>query len=471
MNGRLRDYRLLWRAAVSHATPFSSAIIRWGGGFLAAVCVVVVWLIEGLRGVAAMAWWGACGAALVAWTWRFMPGAVKLNSPSNAKLVPGMRRRLVELACVAWIVPLVGIALIPNPDGGSLGLWLLLVVVVTLGSALTTAGHRAGTAFIYAACFGPLFVGQLPQEVGDMLSRPPLMALALLLYAGLGVAAVRDMLPEGGERHWRLEARRARVFDPAGKRDVLIDKVAGKHTQGWYAASLRRACERRDRRRLVLHALGPAHHLGELVVALGLLSFTLVAFAILSFWRVEKEVLAGIGWLLPCALLAVPFATSLRLNGLAGTYPGEGALVRLAPAMPGPARSFNRHLGRALLLQACKGWALGAAGVLLLTALGGADLPTLVRQVGICCLALPLVAAPLRNHARRAPSSAVIPAALLLASISLSIVVGLAVRAVTGLPLMLPAALVSIAVAAYVTARGLHVMERAPCAFPAGRMD
>ncbi|MGX9217963.1 hypothetical protein ACWV27_06110 [Massilia varians] len=471
MNARLRDYRILWRAAVSHATPFSSAIIRWGGGFLLIVCVAVVWMIEGLRGLAAMAWWGTCGAVLAAWTWRFMPGAVKLNSPSNAKLVPGMRRRLVELACVAWIVPLVGIALLPNPDGGSLGLWLLLVVCITLGSALATAGHRAGTAFIYAACFDPLLAGQLPQAVGDMLSRPPALALALLLYAGLAVVAVREMLPEGGECHWRMEAKRARVFDPAGKRDVVIDKVAGKHTRGWYSASLRRACERRDSRRLVLHALGPAHHLGELVAALGLLACTLVVIAILSFWRTKKDVLAGIGWLLPCTLLAVPFATSLRLNSLAGSYPGEGALARLAPAMPGLAPSFNRHLGRALLLESSKGWALGAAAVLLLTALTGADLPTLVRQAGICCLTLPLVAAPLRNHARRAPGSAIMPAALLLLSIAVSISVGLAVRAATGLPLMLTAALVSIVVAAYAAGRGLHVMERAPFAFPAGRMD
>lgn len=468
MNARLRDYRLLWSAAVSHGNPFGSAVIRWGFPIVALAIAFILWKGESPRAAVAWLWGLACAAALVAWMWRFLPGAVKLNSPANAWLVPRMRRRLVELSCLVWFAAIVAIALGPYANRGSLGIWLPWIVVGTIGVGLGVAGHRAGGPIILAACIGSAVLGKLPAEVHVFLSRPSSLALGLLAYAALIVVVARQMFPQGGERHWEMVAQRARV---ASKPELLLDKKAGKHTEKWYAASLRRACGQRDSRKLMLHALGPAHHLGEQLAALGMLSAVLVAVGILTTVRADAEVLAGIGWILACTLLSIPFAANVRMTRLANTYPDEGALVRLAPAMPGSAPAFNRQLGRALLRQALVVWGLASAAAVLLPALGGAGLPALLRQACICCLLLPLVAGVLRDYAVRAPRAALRPVLLLAVSVPLSVGIGFLARTALGVPVMPVAAVASIAFAAWSIVRKLRAMDALPFAFPAGRMD
>lgn len=469
---RLSMYALLWRAAMSHADQGSSGIIRWGGLFLASVAGLLAWFTAGPRGLGALAWCVAFGAILVLWMTRFIPGAVKLNSPANAKLVPQMRRRLLELACIVWLAGIAGIAMAPLENSTALGLVLLYVVVITVGSAFSAAGHQAGIAMLTATCIGSPFIGQVPPALLEGLSRPPQLALAVLLYAGLIVVAAREIFPEGGERHWNMLARRTRVADAAGKKDLMVEQVAGSQASKWYAASLGRASKRRDARSLVLHGLGPAHHLGELAVGLALLSCVMLAIGVFATWRagLDAEVLGGIGWVLACVLLVIPFSTIVRLDGQVAAHPAEQALVRLAPAMPGTAPSFNRHLGRALLLQALKAWAAASSVALALTAVGGASAATLLNLACACCLLLPLVAAPLRNHARRAPLASMLVVIVLLVSAGADILLGFSARH-AGLPVLPVAAMLSIATAAIAVRRGLRVMEHSPFAFPAGRID
>jgi hypothetical protein len=312
----------------------------------------------------------------------------------------------------------------------------------------------------------------VPPAVLEGLSRPPQLALAVLLYAGLIVVAARAIFPEGGERHWNMLARRARVADAAGKKDLMVEQVAGSQATKWYAASLGRASKRRDARSLVLHGLGPAHHLGELVVGLALLSCVLLAVGLFAAWRAgaDADVVGGIGWLFACLLLFVPFSTIVRLDGQVAAHPAEQALLRLAPAMPGTAPSFNRHLGRALLQQALKAWAAASSAALALSALGGAGATTLLNLACACCLILPLVAAPLRNHARRAPLLAWVAVTLLVVSAGMDLLLGFSARH-AGLPVLPVAAALSVATAAFAVRRGLRVMENSPFAFPAGRID
>ena len=471
MNARPQDYRVLWRAALSHSNPFASAIIRWGGAFIGIAFIASVWYTEGPHAMLVLAWRLACGAVLLTWTWRFIPGALKLASPANAKLVPGMRRRLVELACLVWFAAIAGLALTTFAGNGAVGSWLFWVVLGTVGSALGVAGHQAGGPLVIATVFGWSFFGRLPDSIHETLSHPAMLALALLLYAGLIAAAVRAMLPEGGERHWRMIERRARIAPAPGKPDPLLAGLAGTKARNWYAVSLRRDSARRDSRRLALHALGPAHHPGELLTGLALVSSVLVGVAILTTWRTGGEPVRDIGWIFACMLMIIPLSMHLRLDGLLGAYPGEQALVRLAPAMPGAAAAFNRHLGRALLLQGVKGWVLSTGVAMLLAALGGASQASLLLLASTCCLLLPVLAAPLRNHALRAPSSAVVSILMLALSVAASLGIGFALRPATGLPVLPLAAIASIAIAAWTITRGLRVMEGAPFAFPAGRTD
>jgi hypothetical protein len=349
---------------------------------------------------------------------------------------------------------------------------LLWIAGFTLGGALAAAGHAAGVPTVFTVFFAGIYFSDIPEAVQLLASRPAVWLPLLLLAAGAAVLVTRAIFPEAGERHWRMVARRTRVANRDGKPDPMLGKLGGGRARDWYAGALRGAGARRDSRRLVLHALGPSHHLSELAIALGMVILALLAVAALHLWRTgDLDVVAGIGWLVACVLLLLPLATSLRLSGLAAQHSAEQALVRLAPAMPGTPPSFNRHLGRALLVLALKGWALASAAALLLPLLGGADLATMLRQACICLLTLPVVAAPLRNHAQRAPHAMVERVVLLLALFGASLGAGFAARTFAGLPVMPVAAGVALLASAWAVIHGLRVMERSPFAFPAARLD
>jgi hypothetical protein len=471
MNARIGEYRMLWQAAVTHANPRLSAITRWGSSTLAIVAGAAVAYINGPRAALAVFWCGASVFLLLDWAWRFMPGAVKLNSPADAKLVPQMRRRLVELSCLVCFIGVAGIATAPYADASGLGAWLFWIVVFVVGTGLATAGHAAGSAIVMSACIASPFISKVPDALTAMLSHPMAVVLALPVYAGVILVAVRAMFPQAGEGHWAMLARRARWTSAAGKPDPLLGRVAGTRARNWYAASLRRASASRDSRRLVLHALGPSHHISEAVAALGLLVLVLLGVGILSSWRVSSDVLPAMGWLFATMLMFIPIAQSVRLGQAPVAHAAEQALVRLTPAVPAGAEAFNFQLGRSLALQVLSAWALSTAAALALAALGGGGREALLRLASLCCMALPVVAVPLRDHASRRHIAMATAATLLLMSVVESVIAGMVVNAFTSIPVLWVAALVSIGFTVVVVLRGLNTVRRAPCAFPAGRID
>ena len=471
MSARLRDYRMLWHAAVTHTNPRLSAITRWGTSALALVVAAAVAYNHGPRAALALLWCMASAFLLLEWAWRFMPGAVKLCSPAYAQLVPQIRRRLVELSWLLCCVGIAGIASAPYGNTSALGGWLFWVVLSVVAVGLGIAGHRAANAIFMTVCVGTLFVSNVPAGLTEMLSHPLVIVLSLPVYAGVIFLAVRAMFPQGGERHWDMLARRARWATAAGKSDPLVEQLAGKQAKGWYAATLRRDSTRRDGRRLVLHALGPGAHLGESVVTLVSMALTVAAIGIFALWRADAIMVKGMGWLLASMLLVVPLIHCVRIGQLSGSLASEQALVRLAPIMPASAESFNCRLGRALLLQALAVWGLSTATGLLLAALGEAGPAELLSVASLFCMVLPVVAVPLRDHASMRHSAAATAATLLLISVVESLIVGGAVNAFTYAPVLPVAALVSIGFTVVVVVRGLRTMRSAPCAFPAGRMD
>lgn len=471
MNSRMQDYRMLWRAAVTHANPRLSGIVRWGLAFIMVVFVAVQTAIDGPRAGLATLWCAASGFLLLNWAWRFMPGAVKLATPANAWLVPQMRRRLVELSCLVCFVGVAGIASAPYTDAGNLGPGLFWVVLFIMGVGLAAAGHPAGSPVVTALCCTGALAEWLPETLSATLSHPVVVVLSLPVYAAVIVVAVRAMFPQGGERHWAMMARRLRWVAATGKPDPLVGQMAGKGTMSAYGAILRRDSERRDGRRLVLHALGPTHHLAETVAVLAVLAAVVFFLGILTGWRGDREAHAGIGWLFACMLLVVPLMHSVRLGQLAPGLATEQGLVRLAPAMPASPAAFNVRLGRSLLLQALTAWGMAAGAALLLAALGGAGPEALLRVASLACMVLPVVAVPLRDHASRTQSAVAAAATLLLASVVESIILGNVVSAFTSVPTLWAAALFSVGYTVYAVVRGLRTMQGAPCAFPAGRMD
>ena len=97
MSARPGQYRMLWQAAHAHIHPRAQTVL-WSA--IVILTVAVAALMGTVYGVLAGLGWALCtpaGLLLFDWTFAFVPGALGVNTPANAQLVPAMRTRLVEL--------------------------------------------------------------------------------------------------------------------------------------------------------------------------------------------------------------------------------------------------------------------------------------------------------------------------------------------------------------------------------------
>lgn len=465
---RLAQYRLLWRAALAMMHPRAPRVFPW--------LMPVLALAAAALGGGGMGWSGAIGFGwntpfiilLATWTWVFLPGAFKLNTPANAQLVPGMRDRLLELSAVSWLGCVVGLVIGASDSSPDLSLRLLWFLMASLGMGLAAGSSAIGSWLLIA--IWPLMVvrSYLPAAALDAVAHPAFLPLAAALLAVPGLVAIRAMFPRAGERHWRMLACRNIWRD----RDVF-DKLDGRTFMGWWhARSLRRAGRRRDLGGILLHGSGPGLDLGGTLFGIGILgvpALALLAWAHLGGHDGALAVAADIGWLWALAPLLLFQTHALLLASLSPSTGGHG-LLRLAPLLPATAPQFNWLLAARMLRSALASWAMTAVAGFAFALLCGATPRQLASFAGLCCLVLPFINLPLRNHARRPRWNAVLQWLLTAAAGGACLLAGVFMAAVSGFPVLLTAAAVSVVATACFAARRFHTMVRAPFAFPAGRL-
>ena len=110
MNAALQDYRAIWRAAIlvrDRSALRTLYLVAGAVGACGAILVVLgdLSVLKTLRFMTAIAFM----ALALIWTFLFMPGAIRLNSPINAWLLPRQRRRLLEMTAAYWLVASLGI--------------------------------------------------------------------------------------------------------------------------------------------------------------------------------------------------------------------------------------------------------------------------------------------------------------------------------------------------------------------------
>lgn len=470
MSARLRHYHLLWHAALAQGHGHAHTIWLWSTAILTLVTAMITALGFGL--VPAIGW-ALCvpaGFALFAWTMLFVPGALGLNTPVNAQLVPGMRARLAELAALLWsgAMALLAAGLFMLSEAPAVH--LLLAIAITLGVAGGLHGAR-GAGVLLALFFGSALFGEYVP--GWLLATVRSEAFGVVLVAALaplGLLAARILFPRAGKRHWAMMAHRADMIQ--AMETGLQGKGAGN---GWAnGALLRRAVARRHPRALLMRALGADLTVSTIGGTVG----AAVAFAVMHYLAQSgrlptiQEILAspahwvfGSGLLLAFLFQAGAIPTWLMRNR------GEQALVRLAPAMPAAPGSFNRLLARGLLRQGLILWLFVSAAAILLACAAGIRGMSLVWTACMCCMTLPALALSLRDHAR-APSWSI--GFMWVFALGLSLIGPLAGAIgfmLFGLPFGLCAMTVAIALAVFLVQRRLRLMVRAPIAFPVGRLD
>ena len=469
MSQRLTQYGLLWRAALAQLHPRVHHVLLWLTPVLALAIAALAWKAYDL---ATAARWGlntACGIVLLAWTFCYLPGAFKLNTPLNAQLAPGMRARLLEMSMVVWMLAIAGLALGSAGSAAKDVLTVTWFMLASLGMGLAATGNGIGSwvmVLIWPLMGLPTFV---PESTLAAMAHPAFLPLLAALLALPGLATMRAVFPRAGDRHWRLLARRTlwrdrEAFKKPGDSALLL---------WWQARSLRQARRRSDLGGMLLLGSGPGLQLGWIglgIAGMGLLGLALVAITHMGGYPRAAELALEMGWmwsLLPLLL----FQMHAMLLASLGDTPSGQSLLRLAPAMPAAAPRFNRLLASTLLRSSLAAWGMAVTTAIVCGVLTGADADALLLVASLCGLALPALVLPLRDHAHRPRWNSVLQWLLTVGLAAACLLAAWLMGRLSALPVFPTAAGLSIALTVVLVARRYAAMVRAPCAFPAGRLD
>lgn len=407
-----------------------------------------------------------------AWCAVFASSAVRQNHPSNACLVPRLRRRLITCCVILFAASSVVVACAVGGFFGHFGYALAAAGMVM--PFLLFVQRFVGLTFLPSVLFmfSLSLHGQWTERVAAWLLSQHEPAVALLGVAvdiALLAWGVRVAFPRGGERHWAWHHRLQKARAATGK-DVTT--LLQDRTWSWrpgFARSLRRDCTpSAPAGRMMMHALGPTVREGvHLVPVVG---FSLAAVAMLM---ADVDFRVG-GMVLATSLIRMSIVLSVHsyvsvLRSAMAARADEQALYRLTPAAPA-APDFNRIFARAALLGFSKVWLVTVACLAGIDfAATGSPVPggsTLV----LAALLLFFARVPLRDYARCRPdpgNSHMIVGALA-AMAAIGIITAIANK-YAGFPWWTLAAVIA-AIALAVVRERWRDMMRTPPAFPVGRL-
>jgi hypothetical protein len=390
MNAALQDFRAIWRAANMQREPGALRGVYLVAGAIAS-CGIIVAVLGDLGPLQALRF--AIAAVFMAlafiWTFLFVPGSIRLNSPINAWLLPRQRRRLQQMTAAYWLVATLGIAY-------GLGNWnvLPLVAFATLGMALLMAGNKYVPYLMMLGGNGPWLVRTLlpPAWAEQMTGSAALWTLDILLLPA-AVWGLRWLYPAGGDAYFERRADQLKrvnhfAFRTADKQS-MADGMVGQGSLSFYRIALRYERFRADPGTMLMHALGPTAHWTAWIGAIVVLLLIGAGASIVLGWSHGAAVQAFVGQMVivgPGLLaLIILFSTAQYGQQLRRTR-GEQALLRLTP-LAGDAALLNRRLATRLLRQALSIWVLLTVAVLVvaLPFVSGPD--ALLQQLGLCCVA------------------------------------------------------------------------------------
>ena len=412
MIAELRLWQLLWLTAVYRWRPLALKVCLCTPPLLALLFAGV--LVRATGDLVAPLWLatrGALATLALMLTVPFLFRSPQLFSAVSATLVPGLRKRLIRMAVLCWLIACCVPALILHLS--LFDRWLLMLGIAFFLSGLCVARSRSvvgGTLLMQVA--PQLMINR--KLVAELAGASSLGALATLACATLlallsVVAATRRMYPVHGEGRAKLRA----VLELRAQQDGMAQRPRqpGWHDPSWrfYAHALRKEAVRGAAPvRLLQHGLSPATH--WILVLWPMLFVVCGALIVKAFVRmIDVDVLtalvAQLSWM-PLSMLLWTQAISNRgdLPGFLLAAREEQSLLRLAPAF-GAGLALNGQVASLLLRGAAVNWALRALTVLGVSAFLGASAATLLAASCACALALPWMALPLQRVSRAAAAS------------------------------------------------------------------
>ena len=394
MNAALRDFRMIWRAAAAsrEALAVRMLAIALGAAGISAVILMAsgaaMGALDTVKGLRLLVGFGALALVLV-WTFLFLPGSIRMNSPVNAWLLPRQRRRLLQMTTAYWLLATVGIAF-------GIGHWIALpaVALSVLGFALLSAGNKYVVTLLVVGGNWPwLSHVVLPPAWADAATGPTGALVLGILVVPTAVWALRWLYPAGGDAYLKRRAdqmKRLARFDQCGKdKQPVPEGPAALGNLPFYFVALRCDLKRADPAAMLMHALGPVAHWSAWIGGLVTLLFMGGVARLVLTWShdASAQPLVDLMTTAGPALLALTIAFSTAQYGqqMRRTQ-GEQALLRLTP-LAGDTALLNRRLAGRVLRQALGCWAALTVVVLGVSLLLGAGPDALLRQLGLCSLA------------------------------------------------------------------------------------
>lgn len=397
MNAALEDYRIIWRAAAQREPQAMRTLGMVAAA--AAACIAILFILgamgDKLDGMEVARVLIGCATLwqLLVWTFAFVPGSIRMNSPINARLLPRQRRRLMQMTTAYWLLASACLAF-------ALGAWAALppVALGVLGLMLLSAGNKHVVTLLVVGGNWPWLARvALPPAWGDVATGDAAIAVLGILVLPAAVWGLRWLYPAGGDRYLERRAdqlKRVSRLDFCNEdKQAMPEGMASKGNLSFYRIALR--CDARTGRRgadpaaMLMHALGPTAHWTAWIGAVAMMLLVGGGARIALDWSRGVAVQALVAQMTSVgpALLALVIAFSTAQYGqqLRRTR-GEQALLRLTP-LAGDAALLNRRLAARMLTQALVIWAVLTAAVLGVTLLLGAAPDALLRQLGLCCLA------------------------------------------------------------------------------------
>lgn len=406
-------------------------------------------------------------AALGMFYWMlYVSGAVRQNTPANARLVPGLCASVRRTAIGAWFLTLLPMALLAASWDYPLPAFAALSLMVT-ALGMNRGGRPIGM-IVYILLTLTAIVGHNETALMTWLSQAPVVAVSGLLSVAFAWNALHNIFPAGGERHWKMlpEQDKQRASGDL-HRTMQVDRSSGR--RAWVYPILLKHDLRPGAapRHLLLHALGPANHRFDFVLPL------LVVAAVALMVRLGMPVFGMTNFQVPLGVVYSVAAPLLLLQGFVfhrmvvsmESTRGEQALVRLAPRTP-QAEHLSRTLARQLLTICLVEWLVAGIAVLGLMLLFGAGRKELVLMASVMCTSLALSGWALRDYSGKG-SAALMTVILQTLTMGGGFVALLVLR---DQPLAWSALLVLVLAASVAIVHGRwKTMVEAPAPFPAGR--
>ncbi|MYM66952.1 hypothetical protein GTP45_08945 [Pseudoduganella sp. FT55W] len=469
------DRQLLLQVVYDRAGRGTLVRLSWFIGFLGLVQLISKHFNQPAFGEVPLLFLSSCLAYL--WCGAFVKNAIQQNSPSNAVLVPGLRRRLMRMTVYFYVAAtlLTGVLSWLLLDRPSYGLLLGAVFSVYV----LYAQRHSGLNFLpVAVIIASTWVSRHPVDellaAVDRIGELPITVIGLLLLALMGWHAVHMLFLHGGDRHWAWHHRHIRQLARANGRTVNTAPGCGLRWLAWlrtpYNLALRADSRRgAGRGRQMLHSLGlPAYDGGAIGYALvSAVVMALVGRYVASKGDVVVTMICSTmmqGMLMMSVLIYAATVASQAVR-----YGGEQGLFRLSPAAPATGQ-FNRVLLGTLLFRCLRLWLISAVAAIAIDAavLGQFELRGITYALAM--LMLPFSVMLLRDYASAAaqPNTVLTVATTTLVVLAYIALAGLDQK-YPGLPLFWLGSIVWAATAVTLVLRWRR-WGAAPVLLPAGRL-